>query len=333
MKTKSVIAIVLIVLAVAAGLRFVGGPLKTALAVGDDSNYSVGNATITDPVRALDIDWTSGSVTIAYHADAAIELTETAAAPLSGDQQMRWWLDGDTLRVLYEKPGFSLGDLFNSPKKDLTITLPEGCSLDSVKIDATSAEVTIPALTADELSLNVTSGAIDAVCDAARIDIDATSGDITLTATRPGADIDLGGTSGNIHVTADDASAVLLHSTSGTLQADIGAVGVLKANSTSGGVALTVGASERVEVGTTSGDVKVSLSAPKALDIDTTSGSVVVGLPDEPGFTAHLDTTSGAINYDLPLARQGDTYVLGDGSAQVNIDTTSGSISVVGLKN
>ena len=53
MKTKSVIAIVLIVLAVAAGLRFVGRPLRTALAVGDDSNYSVGNATITGGLNPL----------------------------------------------------------------------------------------------------------------------------------------------------------------------------------------------------------------------------------------------------------------------------------------
>ena len=51
-------------------------------------------------------------------------------------------------------------------------------------------------------------------------------------------------------------------------------------------------------------------------------------LPETPGFTASLGTTSGSLEYTLPLSRSGDQYVCGDGSAQVEIHTTSGNIRV-----
>jgi hypothetical protein len=50
-----------------------------------------------------------------------------------------------------------------------------------------------------------------------------------------------------------------------------------------------------------------------------------------PGITAHFDTTSGKVNYDMPLVKEGSTYTCGDGSGDVKINTTSGNITVVPL--
>ena len=49
---------------------------------------------------------TDGSVTLARHAGSTIEIAETAPGAISGDRALRWWLDGDTLRVQYAKSGF-----------------------------------------------------------------------------------------------------------------------------------------------------------------------------------------------------------------------------------
>ena len=84
-------------------------------------------------------------------------------------------------------------------------------------------------------------------------------------------------------------------------------------------------------IGSTSGTVGVKIARIDTLKIGTTSGSVKAWQPAEPGFTAKLNTVSGHVEYDLPLAKQGDAYVCGDGSGRVSIGTTSGNITVAEL--
>ena len=49
------------------------------------------------------------------------------------------------------------------------------------------------------------------------------------------------------------------------------------------------------------------------------------------GMAEFLNRTSGGLDYDLPLVKQGDVYVCGDGSASVEIGTTSGNIRINAL--
>ena len=65
-----------------------------------------------------------------------------------------------------------------------------------------------------------------------------------------------------------------------------------------------------------------------ALSISSTSGDVRADLPEKPGFTAEMKATSGKIRYDLPLTKEGRTYVCGDGSGRLSISTTSGDITL-----
>ena len=81
-----------------------------------------------------------------------------------------------------------------------------------------------------------------------------------------------------------------------------------------------------MKANSTSGNIYVMLGKMNSLDIDATSGNVTAALPAEPGFTAHVGTTSGAFNSDIALTRNGDDYVCGNGSVKVSIDTTSGNI-------
>ena len=91
---------------------------------------------------------------------------------------------------------------------------------------------------------------------------------------------------------------------------------------------MTVAEAGSVKAGSTSGRVDVELQKFSELNIGATSGDVTVYLPTEPGFSAKVSTTSGKLSYDLALTKNGDRYVCGDGSAKVEIGTTSGDVRI-----
>ncbi|MBQ4176413.1 MAG: DUF4097 family beta strand repeat protein [Lachnospiraceae bacterium] len=268
-KAVAVIGSVIIIAAVASGVNhivsFAGYDYE------DADKYTAGDAVIKDTVSNLDIDWTCGNINFEYHDEDTVEISEKSRKTLSEDKKMRWWLDGDTLRIRFAGKGSRFFSLDLNQDKELTVRLPESISLGDVVIDSTSGDVLIPPLQAQKVTL------------------DMVSGDVRL---------ELSG--------ADE-----LHISTVTGNVDTRLDGVKSA-----------------EIDTTSGDVKVSAPVLEKLDIDVTTGDVTAALSEEPGFTAHLDTVTGNIVYDLPLTGKGGTYVCGDGSGSVEIDTTTGDIAI-----
>ena len=289
------------------------------------AKYTAGDAEIKKPVRNLDIDWVSGSVTLEYHRGSSVELHETSKKDISKDMQMRWWLDGDTLRVRFAKPGFRT---WNVRDKMLTITLPEDSRFDEVSIAATSGDLFIPALQTDSLKLNVTSGDIKAAADARTARVEATSGDLELRFDGKAKDIAVETTSGEIGIAADSADRMSVQSTSGEMSVSAKSAADFLASSSSGDIDADIGGVKRAALSSTSGHVHVAFDRFNALSISTTSGDVRADLPEKPGFTAALKVTSGDIDSDLPLTRMGKTWVCGDGSAELSISTTSGDIEL-----
>ena len=292
--------------------------------------YTAGDAEIDGTVKNLDIEWVNGKVEFEYSNGKAIELHERSDKTISPDMQMRWWLDGDTLRVRYAKAGFRLK---GNQQKELTVRLPESIAFGDVNISATSGELNIPALRAENLDLGVTSGNIVAAADADKISAGATSGDIDLRITEDTKEISVGTTSGSIVIEATEADRVKVSSTSGRICAVASRVTEFDAGTTSGNIDAEIGRSEKVKLGGTSGSISVKLTEMGRLEIATTSGNVSAALPEKPGFTARLETVSGAIQNSLPLTRQGNSYVCGDGSGTADIGTTSGDIRVSAVKD
>lgn len=275
--------------------------------------YQVGDAEITAPVKNLEIDWTSGKVHIAYHSGNSVKISEKADGRIREDRRMRWTLDGDTLKIQYEKPGFHLFS-FISSKKELTVTLPEELVLRNARISTTSADMDIPALRADSLRLNATSGTIRAAVDARSVKCKLTSGNIDLQVMNAAEEIEIGSTSGTVRATVKQAER-------------------FKASSTSSDIHAIIGEAKKAEIGSTSGKVIVEITRMEDLDVHTVSGGVTAFLPAAPGFTARITTTSGRIENNLPLTKQGNDYIAGDGSCSVKIHTTSGSITVNAKEN
>ena len=329
MKTIILICAVILIAAVALGVNTIIGFAGYQYDHAD--KYTAGETEFSKPVRNLDIDWVSGAVNIDYHRGESIVISETSDRQISADMQVRWWLDGDTLRIRFAKKGFRLTSLFSTQKKELTLTLPEGITFENADISTTSGTLNIPDIHADQLSLSVTSGEILADAEAEKIGLSATSGSMKLKSRLNDGEILAKATSGNILIEAENASRISADATSGNITVQAKAVDDLDVDITSGAIDIITEETGKAVIGCTSGLISFRSAAVKELKIDSTSGDVRVALPEDAGFTASLDTSSGKISYDLPLSRQGDDYICGNGEGKVEIDTSSGDIKITVL--
>ena len=317
---KALSAVCAVVLLAAAVMTLFPGALA--------EQYRTGDAEISAAVRNLDINWTSGKVNIAYHSGNNILISEKTSGFISGDMRMRWRVDGDTLRIEYNQPGFHLFSILPH-EKELTVILPDGLTLTEANISTTSADMSIPALYADRVKIKSTSGDVRAAVNARSIQSKLTSGDIELQVMHAAEEITIESTSGDITlIAAGTKDKTAIDTTSGTIHAAVKQTKEFKAKSTSGDIQAVIGSAQKTEVKSVSGKVTVEIADMEALDIHTTSGDVTAYLPAAPGFTARFQSTSGRITHQLPLTKQGKDDIAGDGSGSVKIHTTSGNITV-----
>lgn len=324
---KSAILTILLVIVLALGLGGVWRAFGRGMGLSYENadKYTAGNAVIDGAVKNLDVHWTSGDVTIAYHDEDTVELTETSKKPLSESDQLRWWLDGDTLRVQFRKPGLRLGW---SLDKQLTLTLPKGAKLGTAAIELTSGDMHIPEIEANTLALESTSGDVEVVQtgSAEEVSLNSTSGNIVATLS-DAAKVTADTTSGNVILTQNGAvDALRAESTSGSVSATLERMGEGAFESTSGDVDVSIAEAGAAKLSSTSGDIRVAVGAFEDLSVDTTSGSVTAELPAEPGFAGEVSSTSGSVDSAIALEKDGKTYRCGDGSAHLKIHTTSGDI-------
>ncbi len=311
------------------------------------NRYSVGGTEINMPVDSLDIHWLDGAISIDYHAKNTVIISETASKEISNSAALRWWLDGSTLRIQYAKNGLSVG---SGLQKKLTVTMPEGSVFDYVQIDATSADVNIPALRSDttkadltsgnlslsqvgpaeKIDLSSTSGAVRAVLEnVSALSIKSTSGTIVLNQSGSVKEIKLDSTSGNISATLGTVKTITAEATSGDIRLDMEAADKADISSSSGKISTESAETGIVKLKTTSGAVEMKTSAFDEIRIDTTSGNVTVTLPSVPGFHTEIATSSGSFDSLIALKREGNRYSCGNGSAALNIETTSGNIRLL----
>ena len=101
-------------------------------------------------------------------------------------------------------------------------------------------------------------------------------------------------------------------------------------SSASGSMTMKGCTADTLEIDTASGAQKLSFSAaPKKADIHSASGDVEILLPKDAGFSAKIDTASGKVSYDLPMTKEKNRYIAGDGSAEIEVSTASGDVSLL----
>ena len=305
---KMMFKMIALVLSAAAAV-FTSGCTNLPIGFANSDKYSAGDFQTDSAVTALDIDWTSGSVTVAHHDQKNVTVTETCNVSLRDDEKVQTWLDGSTLHIRYCKPGinFNLSDA----KKELEILLPNGMELDTLNCDCTSADTTFTDISAKTIAADVTSGILHlSGCSASDFEIDSTSGDVTVDQKGSADTLKVTSTSGKLLISAETVKTLNLHSTSGDTELSVQQSDSVSAESTSGNETLHFGA------------------VPASVDVDTTSGKAALFVPESADFKAAVDTASGKFDSDISLKKDGDTYTAGSGSNQINIETTSGDIAI-----
>lgn len=271
--------------------------------------YTAGDTEITEKVENIEIDWLTGNVSVVPHSGNTVLVSEKAEAGMPEELRVHWWLEGATLHVKFAASGTGFRQ-FHAWHKDLIVTVPETLSLDDVVIQAASAEIEARDLAAETLSVSTASGDMDICCTANTIRLKSASGNLQLTQ-------------------QEQAREISMDTASGIINANLAHVDEAYFESSSGKINVTAASVDSFSAKTASGNITCALDpVPSVCKLHTVSGKVTLSLPADADFAASIRTTSGDVESDFALQKDGRTYICGSGSADIDIETTSGSIAI-----
>ena len=255
----------------------------------NSNRYTSGDASISDRVRELNINWADGSVSVQYHRGSRLEVSETAGRSLNKDQQLHWYLDGSTLTIQYAASG---SHVLTNLNKQLTVLLPDGLRLDDLRINVASAQVEADGVDAENIHICSASGRIalrqQGRCDELKVD----------------------SASGGVAVELDKVDTLNINTVSGVVYVNAAKLGKADVDSVSGKVTMQFAA------------------APDRVEVETVSGDATLLLSRNTGFTAELDSASGKLGGELLKGFHGDEVTVGNGKCIIDMDSVSGDLTI-----
>lgn len=306
---KTLVFVMLAAIVTAAMCGLTGCSYFGIVTYANSEEYSVGDTEISQRVEKIEIDWPSGNVNVVSHSENTLLLTEKTEDGISDDLRVHWWLEGTTLHVKFAASGAGMR-LFGTWHKELTLTVPEALPFNDVVICAASAKINVSDLATETLSVSTASGDMDISCMANTIRLNSASGDIKLDQKDKADDISIDTASGKISANLSQADNVHFDSVSGKINVTAALIDSLSAKAVSGDIFC------KLEV------------TPPECKLNAVSGKVTLIIPDDSDFTAKISTTSGDFESDFALKKNGNTYICGSGSANIDIKTTSGDVSI-----
>jgi len=155
---------------------------KVKISYEHPERYSIGDATLEQPISGISVDWVCGDVDIVYSDNPEVRIYEEIQEgflPLTDSLRMRYYVDEDgELKIQYIGFGkYRYGDLKNL-NKHLNIEVPRGMELDEIDIDGVEARVIIEnvlsrEVNVDGVKINVNADYPDSLPD--EIDLDGVS--------------------------------------------------------------------------------------------------------------------------------------------------------------
>ena len=148
------------IIAVMASVLFAACGENTKIDIKYDhpERYNVGDATISQPISAISVDWLCGDVDIVYTDDTAVRVYEEMQEgflPLTDSLRMRYYVDEEgELEIQYCGHGkYRYGDLKNI-RKHLVVEVPRSTVLDDIDIDGVETGVTVGQVLSRELTVD-----------------------------------------------------------------------------------------------------------------------------------------------------------------------------------
>lgn len=254
----------------------------------DATGYSVGNATITDKVDDIEIDWASGEVTIKEHDKDTIIIEEISKKELDDADKMRYKVEDGVLKIRFCKASFN-----DFVKKDLVVTIPKGKQLGKFKYDAASANLNFDELNVENFDSDSASGKITGkkLIATDEVKTDSASGALEITEALTAKSLDVDTASGSVTVKNAEVS-------------------------------------DGINLDLASGKVDIGLAKMCDVDIDSASSNVTLSVPKDASFTVDYDSASGKLNMECSASVQGGKYTVGDGEYSVKVDSASGDLNI-----
>ncbi len=254
----------------------------------NSDRYSVGNASLTAPVKELDISWISGDVIIEYHEGNDVILEEDATGTLDKAEKMHYLLDGTTLYIKYLESG-----IFRtvSVVKKLTVKLPADTMLSDLTVETVSADLEMRGTQIREL------------------DVETVSGNVDILEANISESVQISGVSGKISGTFS-ARELSLESVSGNISVSLSDIREISVENVSGNIMIS------------------SDCAPEEMDIETVSGDVTLLLPKESEFSLKFNSASGELESDFAMTKKGKEYICGNGGNEYDMNTVSGNVTI-----
>ena len=254
-----------------------------------------------DGIDKIRVEWINGLVRVQPYDGTDIKLDELSNSEISEEYALRYKIADGKLTVRFCKKHTWYGvdtSMLNINEiikpKELVVSVPramlESGELD-IQLDGVSNDTYISSAKLNGLNVNGISGSIAIENVSAK-------------------DMYLDTVSGLIYVSDCAADAIKVVSISGEMTIG-GIFGSARLNSTSGAVWFTDGS-----------------DGIKELKIGTVSGDVIMQLPQGVGFNMNVSTVSGDVSSVFGLTKNGSNYVYGDASADFDIDTVSGDITI-----
>jgi hypothetical protein len=287
--------------------------------------------TVNGPVR---IELTNGS------GDAHISAGAPGEVRVHGDIQVHSWSSKSSqerMQELESNPPLS-------QESNLIRIGGSGLHTSNVSIDYT---IVVPA----DAEIHAATGSGDVAVDGIKGPANFVSGSGAITASNVSGDVQamtgsgelkfsqvqgqVQATTGSGDITLDDVrNQVRLHSGSGNMEISNPADAV-EASTGSGDITIK-GASADLRLRTGSGGVLIegNPAGSNYWDIRTSSGDVVLQVPPSASFRLMAHSSSGDIDAAIPIVMEGTTQKhelrarLGDGKARVEVQTSSGSVSL-----
>ena len=153
----------------------------------DADEYTVGDASISDTVSDLEINWLEGSITIIPSDTDEIRITEEYGGDDS-DLRLRWRVKNGKLTIQFRKSTFF--GTSSSVRKDLTVAIPAVMleAMGEVEITTVSGGISFTG-NADELTLDAVNGDLTVSGDIGELEIHAVEGKVTFTGGVRDADV------------------------------------------------------------------------------------------------------------------------------------------------
>jgi len=132
-----------------------------------------------------------------------------------------------------------------------------------------------------------------------------------------------------VFVDAATEKDVRIDTVSGRVECSVATMSKVKIGTVSGNVNLRATSVKDVEVGTISGTLNLNLPSIDEVEVESVSGDVNLALSRDASFTMKVDTVSGNVNTgEFACTRSGKRYISGTGKASIEVDTTSGDVTL-----